>query len=98
MNTKKIWLDEYRTIPSKRCMQVDVIIADDGTRMFPNTVRNRIRLAALEHRGGPISIKDIAEILGVTRSCVYMRLSDKRRWPNTDMRKLEAWLGSKVFE
>ena len=52
---KKVWLPEYRDVPAKRCMQVDVVIAADGSREFPDTIRNRIHEAALEHLGQTVS-------------------------------------------
>lgn len=94
---KKVWLPEYRDVPAKRCMQVDVLVDEDGSREYPDTTRNRIHEAALEHLGQTVSLKDIAELIGRSYAYVNMCLAGKREWKDSEMDAIEGLLGCKIF-
>ena len=94
---KKVWLPEYRDVPAKRCMQVDVVVAADGSRDYPDTVRNRIHAAALENLGQTVSLKDIAELIGRSYAYVNMCLAGKREFKDSEMDAVEGLLGCRIF-
>lgn len=97
MNYVKEWRSEYKAVPLKRCMQSDVFVGPDGTKTYPDTTRNRIRAAALENLGQPVSIKDIAEICGVSYSYINMRLRGVRPWTAEHKAKINELLKCDVF-
>lgn len=94
----KKWLPEYRDVPRKRCMQADVIVHPDGSTEYPDTLRNQIRRAALEHLGRPISVRDIGDLLGVGYACANMRLCGARPWKDGELDAISEWLGIKLSD
>lgn len=94
---KKVWLPEYRDVPAKRCMQVDVIVSADGSREYPDTIRNRIHEAALANLGQTVSLKDVAELIGRSYAYVNMCLAGKREFKEAEMDAIEGLLGCRIF-
>lgn len=94
---KKVWLPEYKNVPAKRCMQVDVVVAADGYRDYPDTIRNRIHAAALENLGQTVSLKDVAELIGRSYAYVNMCLAGKREFKEAEMDAIEGLLGCRIF-
>ena len=64
---RKRWVPgEYQLVNNKRCMQADVDKNDAGEIIgFPDTIRNRIRQAALARLGKPASVEDIGAVINV---------------------------------
>ncbi len=72
---------------TRRYMQVDV--TDDG--QLADTVRNRMHDAFRRKEGRPVSIRDIAKLLGLTRTAVAKKLQGTRRWNDDERQKIERY-------
>lgn len=98
MENRRWIVGEYRQVTNKRCMQADVLIGPDGKIVgFPDSVRNRIRQAAIKHLGCPVSVQDIGAIIGVKGPAVRAKMAGRRHFTDGEKSKIEIWLGQKIF-
>lgn len=98
MERKKWVQSEQQMVNNKRCMQADVVTDDEGNiTAYADTIRNRIRQAAVAQLGRPISVEDIGEIIGVKGPAVRAKMAGWRHFRADEIEKIEAWLGTKVF-
>ena len=96
---KKQWIPgEYRAVENKKCLQADVEIGEDGEITgFPDTVRNRIRDAAMEAFGRPVGVDEIGQAIGVGGPAVRSKLAGQRHFKPDEKAAIENWLGRKIF-
>ncbi len=95
---EKKWLSEYKNVPRKRCMKADVVVGADGRMYYPDTLRNRIRIAGIAGYGKPVSIQDIAKHLRLTYAAVNLKIAGKRPWTREEKMDLAGFLGRDVFD
>lgn len=96
---RKRWVPgEYKLVNNKRCMLADVDKNDAGEIIgFTDTIRNRIRQAAVARLGKPVSVEDIGAVINVKGPAVRAKLAGRRQFTCDDREKIEVWLGVKIF-
>ena len=83
---------------NKRCLQADVEIDENGEITgFPDTIRNRIRDAAMATLGRPVGVAEVGQIIGVQGPAVRSKLAGQRHFKPDEKAAIENWLGRKIF-
>ncbi len=89
MERRKVWTEadiRYKE-GIRRFMQVEV----DASGTEVDNVRNRLHDALLRKEGRPVSLKDVAKHLNLSRSALYRKLNGERKWTDDEIQKLKKY-------